>query len=319
MQTVSLTLRVPGYDVPAALTLPEGPLSGAALIVPASLFSDVDGNYVTWNSFPRTNAYLAEGLAGRGIASLRFAKLGPGTGSVMTDPALASGTRSWRGRADTARLALAFMRAELAARDIVAPRTVLAGHSEGAVVVSVLARDGVDVDGVALLSGPSVGILEIMKEQAAAMGSADVEQLRVLDEVVDVIRAGLPISEELRSRAKGPMGAGALVNFPPEALSYMRDVDATDPAAAIAGYEKPVLVVQGGDDTSVPPHHARALIEARGARPTTYAYFPELTHMYKHVPAGTSPAESFGYPGPTDPRVDAALAEWIKGLPARPR
>src|ERR1051326_9570169 len=139
MQTIPLTLTIPGLEVPAALTLPDGAVAAAVLLVPGSLFSDVDGNYPTWQSFPRVYAHLAEGLTRRGLAVLRFAKLGPGTGSVQTDPALAATSRTWAGRARTARAALALLRSELAARGLEPPRTVLAGHSEGSVVVSVLA------------------------------------------------------------------------------------------------------------------------------------------------------------------------------------
>ena len=128
-----------------------------------------------------------------------------------------------------------------------------------------------------------------------------------------MIRRGEPISDALKQRAAGPTGAGALVGFPPEALKYMRDVDATDPVAEIANYAGPVLIVQGGADASVPTHHAERLRDARLAagRPTEYAFFPELHHTYKQVPAGTPPAEAFGYAGPTDPRVDAAIADWL--------
>jgi hypothetical protein len=317
MQTISLTLSIPGFDVPAALTLPEGDIRGAVLLVPGSMFSDVDGNYPTWQSFPRTYAHLAEGLARHGLAALRFAKLGPGSGSVQTDATLGAASRTWAGRMRTARAALALMRAELASRGITPPKVVLAGHSEGSVVVSVLAREGVDADGIVLLSGPSVGILDIMREQMGAVTPPDQleHQRQVLDEVIDVIRRGEPISDALKQRAAGPTGPGALVTFPPEALAYMRDVDATDPVAEIASYEGPVLIVQGGSDASVPTHHAERLRDARIAagRPTQYAFFPELHHMYKAVPAGTPPVEAFGFPGPTDPRVERGIAIWMAG------
>lgn len=312
MQTTPLTLAIPGFDVPAALTLPDGRVTGAVLLIPGSLFSDVDGNYPTWNSFPRVYAHLAEDLASRGLAVLRHAKLGPGSGSVQTDHMAGAVSRTWAGRERTTRAALALFRAELASRGIVPPRLVLAGHSEGAVVVSVVAQGGVDADGVILLSGPSVGILEIMIEQNRPVTSD--EQFAILREVIDVIRREEPIPDHLKERAAGPTGAGALVGFPPEALAYMHDVDATDPLAAIAHYDKPVLIVQGGSDASVPAHHGEALRNARGDRPTTYAFFPEIQHMYKQVPPGTPPAECVGFPGPTDPRVGAAIAEWMAAL-----
>jgi alpha-beta hydrolase superfamily lysophospholipase len=314
MQTVPLTLEIPGFSVPAALTLPGGDVRGAVLLVPGSLYSDVDGNYPTWKSFPRVYAHLAEGLARHGLATLRFAKLGPGTGSEQTDAALAATSRTWAGRQRTTRLALDLLRRELGPRGLGAVKVVLAGHSEGAVVVSLLGHDGVDADGIVLLSGPSVGILGIMQEQNRRMPDVDADQLRLLDEVIAVIRRGAPIPEELKRRASGPTGAGALVTFPADGLAYMRDVDASDPLVAIASYEKPVLIVQGGSDMSVPTHHGEALRDARGGRPTTYAFFPELQHFYKEVPPDTPPMENFGYPGPTDPRVDAAIAEWVARL-----
>src|SRR5262245_29928285 len=205
MQTIPLTLAVPGFEVPAALPLPEGDVRGAVLLVPGSPFSDVDGNYPTWQSFPRTYAHLAEGLARHGLAALRFAKLGPGSGSVQTDATLGAESRTWAGRMRTARAALALMRVELASRGITASKVVLAGHSEGSVVVSVLAREGIDVDGVVLLSGPSVGIFDIMLEQMGAMTPPDQleQQRQVLEQVIDVIRRGEPISDALKQRAAG--------------------------------------------------------------------------------------------------------------------
>jgi alpha-beta hydrolase superfamily lysophospholipase len=315
MQPIPLVLEIPGFTVPAALTIPDGDVHGAVLIVPGSLYSNVDGDYPSWNSFPRVYAGLAEGLARRGLASLRFAKLGPGTGSEMNDPALAATSRTWAGRERTAGLALQLLRHQLAGRGLADVKVVLAGHSEGSVVVSLLGHHGADVDGIVLLSGPSLGILGIMQEQNRRWPGVTPEQLAVLDEVIDIIRRGEPITDDVKERAKGSMGAGALVNFPPEGIAYMRDVDATDPVTAIATYEKPVLIVQGGADFSVPVHHAEALRAGRGGRPTTYACFPELSHMYKDVPAGTPMQENFGFPGPTDPRVDEAIAAFIASLP----
>ena len=193
---------------------------------------------------------------------------------------------------------------------------MLAGHSEGAVVASVIATEGADADGVVLLSGPSVGILGIMIEQSRSMlppGASD-EPARLLEQMVANIRRGDPIPEELRAKAGGDVGAGALANMPPEAIAYMRDCDATDPAATIARYGKPVLIIQGGADSSVPPHHAERLRAARGSRPTTHHLFDRLSHMYKPVPEDASPKEVFGLTGPTDPRVASAIDNFVRAL-----
>ncbi|MFI5233329.1 MAG: alpha/beta hydrolase [Gemmatimonadales bacterium] len=311
-----LTLRTPGYDIPAALELPDAAPGGAVLLIPGSLFSNVDGDYPAWNSFPRVSAYLAEQMAERGLAVYRFAKLGPGTGSTETSPDEAKVLRSWRGRATIAHAALAHFKSELALRGFGPLTLVLAGHSEGAVVASVIAAEGAAADGVVLLSGPSVGILSIMIEQARGMlqpGASD-EPARLLEEIVAHIRAGGVVPEDLRAKASGSFGAGALAAMPPDAIAYMRDCDATDPMATIAGYAKPVLIVQGGIDSSVPVHHAEALRAARGSRPTTYTFFDGLSHMYKPVPPGTTPMETFGLAGPTDPRVAGAIDNFVRTL-----
>ena len=71
------TLVVSGMEIPAGVTTPEGAAKAAVLLIPGSLFSDVDGNYPTWNMSPHAYKDLAHQLAALGIATLRFAKVGP--------------------------------------------------------------------------------------------------------------------------------------------------------------------------------------------------------------------------------------------------
>src|SRR5215831_15298557 len=163
-------LAAHGWSIPAALTLPastHGTLPSAILLVPGSLYCDVNGDFPTWNAFPHVYAHLARQLSARGHAVYRFAKLGPGTGSEVTDAELSSSLRTWGGRLVIATAALDAMRRELDARNVRVSRVIGAGHSEGSVVVSQLATSvrGVDLDGVVLLAGPSIGLLGIMREQ----------------------------------------------------------------------------------------------------------------------------------------------------------
>lgn len=308
-----LTLRVSGYDIPAMLSLPaSGPPIGGVLLVPGSLYSDVNGDYPAWNVFPRASAFLAQQMAERGLAVYRFAKLGPGTGSEVTDPDAAAAVRDWAGRMTIARAALHAFRAALAERNVTVPRLVLAGHSEGAVVVSVLARDGIAADGVVLLAGPAVGILSVMREQVPAMRPPeDREAITAdLDRVIAAIVAGEPIPEALKTRD----GIAALAMMPPEGHRYMRECEATDPAAAIAAYAGPVLIVHGTADANLGTHHAERLRDARGAHRTEVRLLDGLSHMFKRLPEGLSGPEAFGYAGPTDVRVAEAVAGWVERL-----
>jgi uncharacterized protein len=69
------TVRVPGWEIPAALTLPTTLRDGeivpsAILLVPGSLFSDVNGDYPSWNVYPHVYAHLARHLSARGPVAL---------------------------------------------------------------------------------------------------------------------------------------------------------------------------------------------------------------------------------------------------------
>lgn len=320
----SCTLAVSGWEIPAALTVPashdEARLPSAILLIPGSLFSDVNGDYPAWNSFPSVYKHLARQLSARGHAVYRFAKLGPGTGSVATDAERAATVRTWGGRLVIAGAALTAMRAELASRGVIAKKVIGAGHSEGAVIVSQLATSdrGSELDGVVLLAGPSVGILEIMREQVGVMTPPD--QLSAaserLDAVIGYVRRGEAIPAEF---AGGGMGAGALASMPEDARRYMRESDATDPKALASVMSQPALVVQGGKDGSVPAHHGEALRDALMAREggrkrTEFLFVPEVQHMFKVVPDGVPAQEAFGYPGETDIRVADGIDRWIRGL-----
>lgn len=325
-QEIPSIIRVPGWEIPAALTLPttlrDGELvPSAILLVPGSLFSDVNGDYPSWNVFPHVYAHLARQLSARGHAVLRFAKLGPGTGSVPTDPKLAAGIRTWDGRLTIASAALDELQRVLAEQGIRAARTIVAGHSEGSVVTSRLAISdrALEIDGIVLLAGPSVGILGIMREQIGfGLEPGQVNEARErLDHAIEHVRRGEPVPPEL---GEGPgMGIKALISMPEAGRRYMREVDATDPLDVARRITQPVLVVQGGNDASVPAHHGEALRDVLRSRPggadrTAYLFVSDVTHMFKVVPADVTGPAAFGYPGETDPRVAGGIDGWITQL-----
>jgi len=319
------TLATHGWSIPAALTLPAaGNAASAILLIPGSLYSDVNGDYPSWNSFPHVYAHLARQLSARGHAVYRFAKLGPGTGSVATDAEQSARVRNWGGRLSIATAALDAMRRELDARGVRVSRVIGAGHSEGSVVVSQLATSdrASDLDGVVLLAGPSVGLLGIMREQVGLMTPpTEIEDAtRRLDEVIAYIRRGEPVPAELA--AGPPSGATALATMPEEGRRYMRETDATDPTALAASIRQPALVVQGGADANVPRHHGERLRDTllardNGRSSTEYLFVLEVSHMFKVVPPEVCGPAAFGYPGETDPRVADGIDRWVRSISDR--
>lgn len=312
----ALTLRTCGLAIPAAFTTPtDRAPTVALLLIPGSLFCDVNGDFPSWNAFPGTNAHLAHQLAALGVAVLRYAKAGPGTGSVVEDQAEWDRHRTWDGRVTIARAALALLRTAMVEAGLGA-RVVVSGHSEGAVVASRLVAEHsteADAAGVVLLAGPAVGILDVMRERAErdTPPAERAAKLEAMDAVISAIRAGAPLPSAYAAN-KDAYGIGGLYTMPPEALKYLADSDATDPCEVASRIAGPVLIVQGADDANVTVHDAERLHASRGARPTETLVLDGLSHMFKRVPPGVDPMQGFGWPGPCDERVAHGIVRWIQ-------
>jgi alpha-beta hydrolase superfamily lysophospholipase len=288
----------------------ESPRS-AILLIPGSLFADVNGDYPEWRSFPGANVSLAHQLSQRGHAVFRFAKPGPGTGTVVKNQVEWARHQTWDGRVTIALAAFEAMGTQLADRTpgSKAP-SIVSGHSEGAVVALRLAQL-VESAGVITLGGPSTGILSIMREQNERIHPPDKAAviLPAIDQVIGAIRTGQPIPEDLKQIE----GVGGLAMMPPSALTYMRESDATDPVLEASRLTVPLLVVQGTGDSNVPAHHGRALAAANPDR-AELVEIEGLSHFFKLVPAGTDPMAAFGWPGPCDARVADRIDGWVRRL-----
>jgi pimeloyl-ACP methyl ester carboxylesterase len=308
----NLALTVRGVEIPCRISRPAARPRGALLLLPGSLFSDIDGNYPSMNMRPHAYADMAGQLARLGILVMRMAKIGPGTGSRTIDAAAAAAHADFGTRVEVAAEALA----RLAALRTPGP-LIVAGHSEGALVAFLLAagRPGTPVDGVVSLSGPALPILGILRGQIGAMAppGSGPPDLSPYDQAVSAIRRGVPLPSEL---AQNPQTA-MLATMPPAALAYLASVDRIDPLKVVARVRQPMLIVQGGRDFSVPATHAERLRAARSNLPTELALFPALTHFYKVAPEGLTPMRSMMLESESDPAVAGAIAAWAARLPRR--
>lgn len=301
-------VTVSGVEIACRFTMPQGTARGAVLLVPGSLYSDVDGNYPSMNMRPHAYADLARQLGERGFVVLRMAKIGPGTGSRTIDADAARRHIDFLTRVEVAQAGLELLRRTVATRPV-----IVAGHSEGAVVASLLAAGpaGSEIDGVVSLSGPALPILSILRTQVAAMVPPGVTpDMRVFDRAVAAIRAGQTLAGEAKSDPQTAM----LASMPEPGLAYLRSTDRVNPVAALAKVQAPVLLVQGGRDDSVPSAHADMLRAGRKTLPTEVAAFPNLTHFYKDAPPGLPPMQSMGLDTDSDPAVADVIAAWAKHL-----
>ncbi len=314
-----LELEFNGIRLPAILTLPaeKAVPKWGVVIVPGSFFNDLDGNYRKEDGNPfeaRPHMYsdLARQLAEEGMAVLRYAR----AGKTIVDPSRAASSASFAGRVDEVAQACRTLKGAVPEPS----RLALAGHSEGSAValLALTDRPDIPVDAFISLSGPGQRFFDIMIEQSAPnvkKGILDMMGTEIpfetYKESFRYIREGRAVPEEIRKH----FPPFAIQNMPPHALSYLRDYDRLDTAEAIARIKVPVLIVQGGSDTSVlSENSSRLMTAAKKSIDTSIALFPDLNHFYKVVPSGLPPHLNFMLDTETDKRVARSISAWISGL-----
>jgi pimeloyl-ACP methyl ester carboxylesterase len=252
---------------------PPKPLPGVVLIG-AFGPQDRDDNSVGPGDF---HIYLFAALAKRlgeaGVASLRCDDRGTGQSSGDFK----------RATLDTfAADATAALRALRAEPAIDPARTGLVGHSEGAMIASMLARRDPRVRAVALLAPPARPLdALILDEELASMrrfGLPEDEiaaRLAELQLTYDAVRASKPLPASLSpAERRAVQGSAGWLR------SHFRHQPLSD-AGQLAAV--PAFVVRGGKDVQTSPRDADmtrdALVKA-GNHAVVYKAYPELNHLF---------------------------------------
>lgn len=277
------------------LLTPERPTRAAALIIAGSGPTDRDGNSplsVSASSY----RLLAEGLAERGIASVRTDKRGIGESAAggMAEADLrftdySDDARAWA--AETARLTGQ-------------PCVWLIGHSEGALVALAAVAGGDDaICGLVLLAGTGRPVGAVLREQLAnAPEPLRGQAVAILAE----LEAGRPATDI-------PPPLADL--FRPSVQPYLISWLPLDPAALIAAYDGPVMIGQGTTDIQVGLTDANAMAAARpDAR---LVVWEGVNHLLKIAPADRA-ANIATYSDPTLPLAPGVIDD-VAGFILEPR
>ncbi|MGQ2991775.1 alpha/beta hydrolase [Brevundimonas sp.] len=288
----SAEIELPSQPVPLHGTLltPEGATRAAAVIIPGSGPTDRDGNSplgVTGGVLRQ----LAEGLAERGVATVRIDKRGiAGSAAAGFDEAkltfdiYVADARAW---------------AETAATRTGQPCAWLIGHSEGALVAELAAADNPSVCGLVLLSpvGRKAG-----DEIRAQLNTALPEAMK------PAALAALDDLEGGRTTANIP-GLEAL--FRPSVQPYLISYLTKDPVALVAAYDGPILLGHGSHDIQVTPDNTDRLAAAQPN--AVKVIFEGANHVLRQAPmdrAGNM--ATYGNASiPLDPAVVPAVADFI--------
>jgi len=291
----AVTLERPGGTLYGTELVPE--VDGKVPVVllhPGSGPTDRDGNSTQLPGHNNSLRMVAEALARRGIASVRYDKRMIG----------ASVSPAWK-EAD--------IRFDDFVGDLLAwvpqlradprfARLVLVGHSEGALIVTAACtRSG--ADGCVSIAGIARPFADVLTEQVAP---------RLTPELLAQNQRILALLKQGKAAPDVPPELAPL--YRPSVQPYLISLMRYDPAALTAALTTPLLILQGTSDIQVPVREAQALAAA-DAR-ARLVIVDGMNHVMKLV--GTDPAlqqRSYSSPDlPVAPQLMDALADFVAGL-----
>lgn len=300
------TIEAPGPSGPLQGTLVEATGTKAAtppmvLIVPGSGPTNRDGDSLL-GMRGAVFRQLADGLAARGIGSVRIDKRGMfGSAQAIPDANdvtiadYAADVHSW----------ITVIRKRTGV-----PCVWVLGHSEGGLVALAAAQGATDICGLVLVATAGRPMGEVLREQLRA-NPANAPILPSALAAIDSLEAGRKVDVS----ALHPALAGL---FSTRVQPYLIDAFRYDPARLIATVKGPVLILQGKNDLQVGIEDASTLKNARpSAKMVTLA---GVNHVLKPVTGEGRNANVATYADPSmgiDPAVTDTIATMILAGAAR--
>lgn len=287
----AVSIPANGFALAGTVTTPPG--VAGRLRYPAVLLvggaSPSDRDHVV-NGVP-VFANLARALADSGHVVLRYDRRGAGQSGGRTETATIS---------DYAEDAVGAVRWLAKRKDVDKKRIIVAGYGDGGAAALIAASRHKEIDGVVTLNASGSRGADLILQQ----------QQRVLDTL------NLPPAErqariDLQTKIQAAVIAGSGWEGIPPAMRKQADTPwfksllTYDPAPVMAKVKKPILIVHGDLDASIPSGEAEKLAALAQARKKMAP--PEVVHI-------PDADQALSVKGALSPKVAAAVAEWIKKL-----
>ena len=292
--TESVVLKTDGGELYGTLEIPEDAHAmPVALIISGSGPTDRDGNgpLVGKNNSLKM---LAEGLAEKGIASLRYDKRGIAASA-------AAGPKEADLRFDTY-IKDAERWGKLLLQDRRFTQLVIIGHSEGALIGSVVCRR-LGAQGFISIAGAGYPAFEVLESQLKKNLPPDL--LSESDRILELLKTGTTTDE-----VPPPL----MVLFRPSVQPYLVSWFRYDPVHELSVLTVPALIAQGTTDIQVSTSDAERLAKAN--KLARLLLVEGMNHILKNVPGGMElQRKSYGDPGlPISKNLINAITAFIKEL-----
>lgn len=284
--------------LPATLAMPngEGPFAAVVLVHGSG---PQDRNSTIGRNRPLLD--IARGLAGHGVAVLRYEK------RTRAHPQqFADGGSIDLETTDDAVTASALLRG---LPDIDAKRVFVLGHSQGGMMAPRIGARDPRIAGLILLAAPSRPLLDILIEQNrriailndGTVSDAENTAIQRLADSVSAVRKGREMTA-----AQSPMGLSP---------AYWRSVEAVDAVAEAKAIAQPMLILQGARDIQVVDADWQGWKAAFHDTPrVTFKLYETLNHL--GIPSeGDGNLQEYQTPGHVAPELIADVAAWIAAQP----
>lgn len=287
-----------GIDLAGSWMSPDGRVLGVALILPGS--GEIDRNADHRRIRLGISRHIAESLAARGIASLRYDKRGTGgSGGSFLAAGFSENT-------EDAAAALRWMSQRAAGLPV-----FLVGHSEGSYHAAVLAAEQeVPLTGAVLLSASAHSGFETARWQTAQISKALPAFPRI---VLKLLRQDL-VKLQAKSVAKIQASTADVVRMQGRRFNarWQREFLAFDPLPYLRRIQVPVLAATGTKDLQVDPADLD-LIAATVPGPVSTHRLEDVSHLLRRDPAAPSVADyKRQLREPTDAQLLDLVGGWIR-------